>query len=110
MSQSIAEVAKDVPKLDAAETDSDQAGGVTKTETNVLYVKLPEGHPVITASSEEQKTDAPTTELSIEEAIEQAEVIFDDGETVQLEHDQEQLIELNDEDIGVISLHDSDLI
>ena len=47
----------------------------------------------LTLSSEEQKIEqVPATELSIEEAIEQAEVIFDDGETVQLEHNQQQLI------------------
>ena len=55
-----------------------------KVESNVLYVRLPEGHPVITAS-EEDKDDAneeiKTHELSIEEAIDQAEFIFDDDIT-----------------------------
>ena len=50
----------------------------------MLYVQLPEGHPVITKSSEEADeapaaaAAAPPTELSLEEAIEQAEVVFDD--------------------------------
>ena len=53
----------------------------------MLYVQLPEGHPVITKSSEEEGeaagaetsvNTAMTTELSLEEAIEQAEVVFDD--------------------------------
>ena len=65
------EVVEDVPKLDTAE-DSD---GPMTLETNVLYVKLPEGHPVITGSEVEQKP-----EMSIEEAIEQAEIIFEDNE------------------------------
>lgn len=70
------EVVENVPNLDAEESDE----GLKQSE--VLYVRLPEGHPVITASSEneskpsEVETEAP--ELSIEEAIEQAEVIFDD--------------------------------
>ena len=68
---------------------------------------------MITANSEDQNSegskedsnkDSKTSpvELSIEEAIEQAEFVFDDGDglgTVQLEHDQEQLIELNDQEI-----------
>ena len=90
------EVSENVTKLDAAETnESDQPGTNNTIETNVLYVKLPEGHPVITADNDQDisnKTNTAPVELSIEEAIEQAEVIFDDGETVQLDHDQEQLI------------------
>ena len=65
---------------------------------------------MITANSEDQNSedskeskDSKTpVELSIEEAIEQAEFVFDDSDglgTVQLEHDQEQLIELNDQEI-----------
>ena len=65
------EIAEDVPKLDAAE-DSDE---VTTATTNVLYVKLPEGHPVITGSEVESESKP---EMSIEEAIEQAEIIFED--------------------------------
>ena len=67
------EVVEDVPKLDTAE-DSDGPGTL---ETNVLYVKLPEGHPVITGSEVEQSKP----EMSIEEAIEQAEIIFEDNDT-----------------------------
>ena len=40
----------------------------------MLYVKLPEGHPVITADM----TPPEQPQLTIEEAIEQAEVVFDD--------------------------------
>ena len=58
------EVVESVPNLDSDEGDSAKS-----VETEVLYVRLPEGHPVITSSE---------PELSIEEAIEQAEVIFDD--------------------------------
>ena len=69
--------------------------GRAEGEQNVLYVQLPEGHPVITKSSEEEVVEAEavdttveaamattttaTTELSLEEAIAQAEVVFDDG-------------------------------
>ena len=76
--------------LDGAPEGQAQAEG----EQNVLYVQLPEGHPVITKSSEEEVVEAEavdttveaamatttaTTELSLEEAIAQAEVVFDDG-------------------------------
>ena len=80
--------------LDGAPEGQAQAEG----EQNVLYVQLPEGHPVITKSSEEEieaagvpaetvdasvepamGTTTATTELSLEEAIAQAEVVFDDG-------------------------------
>ena len=66
---------------------------------------------MITANSEDQNSEGDSkdskdsktpVELSIEEAIEQAEFVFDDSDglgTVQLEHDQEQLIELNDQEI-----------
>ena len=80
--------------MDGAPEGQAQAEG----EQNVLYVQLPEGHPVITKSSEEEEgtataessgnaalttttTTTATTvaaELSLEEAIEQAEVVFDD--------------------------------
>ena len=87
------EVPEDVPKLDE---DSDEP----TTETNVLYVKLPDGHPVITAdmpttASEPPTPSAPTapTELSLEEAIEQAEVIFDDSEPL-IEESQSTEIEI----------------
>ena len=72
------EVTEDIPKLDSG-TDFDSENQTVNdskstTETNVLYVRLPEGHPVITASEEQNQEQ----ELSIEEAIEQAEVIFDE--------------------------------
>ena len=69
--------------MDGAPEGQAQAEG----EQNVLYVQLPEGHPVITKSSEEEAEaetsvnaamTTTTTELSLEEAIEQAEVVFDD--------------------------------
>ena len=75
--------------LDGAPEGQAQAEG----EQNVLYVQLPEGHPVITKSSEEEEeagaeaetlasatmtTTTTTAELSVEEAIEQAEFVFDD--------------------------------
>ena len=87
------EVPEDVPKLDE---DSDEP----TTETNVLYVKLPDGHPVITADMPTTASEPPTpsapsapTELSLEEAIEQAEVIFDDSEPL-IEESQSTEIEI----------------
>ncbi len=72
------ELVENVPSLD--DTEETEQGQKT-TESNVLYVRLPEGHPVITASSEENSLETPESnnELSIEEAIEKAEFVFDDG-------------------------------
>jgi len=57
------------------------------SEEGVLYVQLPEGHPVITGCEVDQLPDQKPVdprpkELSIEEAIEQAEIIFDDGSSM----------------------------
>lgn len=69
------EVVEDVPCED---------GFGQPSEENVLYVRLPEGHPFITAEAPSQpEYEPPSNESSedqfnIEEAIEQAELIFQD--------------------------------
>ena len=70
------EVSEFVP---CTKDDNESQGPV---EENVLYVQLPEGHPVITANNEDETVSAPKMvqpSLSFEEAVEQAEIIFDDG-------------------------------
>jgi hypothetical protein len=68
------EIVEDVPKLEPDELEQ-------KTmESNVLYVKLPEGHPVITSTENAAEQSPP--HLSMEDAIEQAELIFDDDEAL----------------------------
>ena len=67
--------------------DLNGAGSAACTTADVLYVQLPDGHPVITGNggSDESSTVTPPQampELSIEEAIEQAEIIFDDGSSL----------------------------
>jgi hypothetical protein len=71
------EVTEDVPSED---------GLGRQTEENVLYVRLPEGHPVITAEERPQSqlelrpssSSNSADPFNIEEAIEQAELIFED--------------------------------
>jgi hypothetical protein len=68
------EIHEDVPSED---------GAGQATQENVLYVRLPEGHPVITAVDQpeggpEQPCTSPDPTFSIEEAIVQAELIFED--------------------------------
>ena len=64
------------PRSESAEAPSAAATVANNSENDVLYVQLPDGHPVITGA-EEEKPQQP--EFNIEEAIEQAEIIFDDG-------------------------------
>ena len=71
------EVTEDVPSED---------GLGQSTEENVLYVRLPDGHPIITAEDRPQPELEPrpssssnsADQFNIEEAIEQAELIFED--------------------------------
>ncbi len=112
------EVVEDVPTVDddysrgLGEIEGGDNGlegnGGGSREENVLYVQLPEGHPIITRASStsstgeaspnsanvkspneaESKDSSPENpvpavvkpSLSFEEAVEQAEVIFDDGD------------------------------
>ena len=100
------EVAEDLPSEDPG--GMDESGAIASENQNVLYVQLPDGHPVITGAekavpdtatmssttvedSEETppvmmlcgKSAAVQPSLSFEEAVEQAELIFDDGENVE---------------------------
>ena len=70
------EVPEDVPSED---------GLGQASEENVLYVRLPEGHPVITAEEQPEPQPIPTSSspsssvpFNMEEAIDQAELIFED--------------------------------
>ena len=71
------EVSEDVPSED---------GLGQASEENVLYVRLPEGHPVITAEERPEPPPLPTSSsnsnssvpFNMEEAIVQAELIFED--------------------------------
>ncbi len=73
------EVAEEVPNLEGED-------GTKTIESNVLYVRLPDGHPVLKSDETVSGNADPTNDnsdgmmrtLSIEEAIEQAEVIFGD--------------------------------
>lgn len=98
------EVAENLPSEDPG--GMDESGGVGSENLNVLYVQLPDGHPVITGAdraitnsvatvmssttgnSEEtpvilsEKSAAVQPSLSFEEAVEDAEFIFDDDQNM----------------------------
>ena len=115
------EVAENLPSEDPGGDDDAGVGGTFSENQNVLYVQLPEGHPIITgaadqaaptnsvkcdnnidvsksvevnmSSTEENSEPASVVtlqgksatvqqSLSFEEAVEQAELIFDDGENL----------------------------
>ena len=109
------EVTETLPSEDPGGEEEIEAGGSSNENQNVLYVRLPEGHPIITGASDqpvppssiecdntiekkmssidetlettsvvslEGKAAAVQPSLSFEEAVEQAELIFDDGENM----------------------------
>ena len=115
------EVAENLPSEDPGGDDDAGVGGTFSENQNVLYVQLPEGHPITTgaadkaaptnsvkcdnnidvsksvevkmSSTEENSEPASVVtlqgksatvqqSLSFEEAVEQAELIFDDGENL----------------------------
>lgn len=83
--------------MEIAEKVSQEDDNEMEVEENVLYVQLPEGHPVILEASAASEASPSTTDdsektpneppemetalqhsLSLEEAIEQADIVFDD--------------------------------
>ena len=109
------EVTETLPSEDPGGEEEIEAGGSSNENQNVLYVRLPEGHPIITGASDqpmppssiecdntvekkmssieetlettsvvslEGKAAAVQPSLSFEEAVEQAELIFDDSENM----------------------------
>lgn len=73
---------------DDAVRGGDDAGVDVGGRENVLYVQLPEGHPIITRSQDEDEQqkrpeeEKQQQELSLEDAIEQAEIVFDDDDQI----------------------------
>ena len=121
------EVAENLPSEDPCGID--EGSGLGMENQNVLYVQLPEGHPVITGADQTSsqvscntdagipssvittmssiadnsepvsvvlsgKSAAVQPSLSFEEAVEQAELIFDDGENV------EDIVQNNEEEVN----------
>ena len=110
------EVAETLPNEDPGGEDDIESGATSNENQNVLYVRLPEGHPIITGASDQTASTNPVKgdsnselkmssmeddlesasvellegksapvqpSLSFEEAVEQAELIFDDGDNME---------------------------
>ena len=109
-------MAETLPNEDPGGEDDIESGATSNENQNVLYVRLPEGHPIITGASDQAASTNPVKSdsnselkmssmeddlesasvellegksapvqpsLSFEEAVEQAELIFDDGDNME---------------------------